>query len=607
MTRRLLLLLSLLLPLAAVAADELLEVDKAFRFSARALDAKTLELRWDIADGYYLYRDKFKFSLEPVEAKPGAAQFPPGKKKMDEFFGEVETYRGRLAVKLPIEAPSGLEAVTVKATSQGCADQGVCYPPTPQTAKVVLAGFTPAPAAGPPQGGGLVETASVASRSDPLPREGGPGAGDESSRLAALLKHASFWLIIATFFGAGLLLALTPCVFPMIPILSGIIVGHGHNITRWRALALSAAYVLGMALTYAIAGVAAGLSGSLLSSALQNAWVLGGFALVFVLLALSMFGFYELQLPAFLQSKMSEEANRHQGGSLHGVALMGALSAVIVGPCVAAPLAGALLYIAQTKDAVLGGTALFVMALGMGTPLIAVGVSARHWMPHAGPWMEAVKKFFGVLMLALAIWLVAPVIPPTAHLLAWGALAILSAMYLKAIDPLPANAHNWARFWKGIGMILLLAGASLIVGALGGAQDPLRPLSFLQGATAASEAPLRFERVRTAAELDARLQGATRPVMLDFYADWCVSCKEMERFTFADPRVAAKLQQMTLLQVDVTENSEADKELLKRFSLFGPPGIIFFDGQGREIPGQRVIGYMPAGEFLKSLDAALGA
>ncbi len=606
MIRRLLLLLSLcLLPLATPAAEELLEVDQAYRLSARALDAGTLEVRYDIAKGYYMYRDKFKFALEPATVKAGAPQFPPGKVKQDEFFGNVETYRQQVVVRLPFTAPAGLDAVTLKATSQGCADIGVCYPPNTQTLNVQLAAMSTAP-------GGAGEAAlkkyswgAPALAKDAPSYAAPPAREDESSQLAGLLKNAGFWLILTTFFGAGILLALTPCVFPMYPILSGIIVGHGHRISKGRALVLSLAYVLGMAVTYAAAGVAAGLSGSMLSAALQNAWVLGSFAALFVVLSLSMFGFYELQLPAFLQSKLSEESGHMKSGSLHGVAAMGALSALIVGPCVAAPLAGALLYIAQTRDALLGGAALFAMALGKGVPLVIVGVSTRSLLPHAGPWMDSVKKFFGVLLLALAIWLVSPVLPAWAHLLAWGALAIGAAMQLRAIDPLPATASGWTRFWKGIGMVLLLVGAALVVGAVGGSRDPLAPLGFLRSAATPGE-HVAFERVKTAAELEARLEAADRPVMLDFYADWCVSCKEMEKYTFTDTRVAAKMRQMTLLQVDVTANTDADKALLKRFSLFGPPGIIFFDRHGQERKGLRVVGYQPAEAFLKVLNMALG-
>jgi len=433
--------------------------------------------------------------------------------------------------------------------------------------------------------------------------------GDESSRIAGILKHGSFWLIIASFFGFGLLLCLTPCVFPMVPILSGIIVNHGHAVTHARAFWLSLAYVLGMAVTYAAVGVAAGFSGTLLSSALQNVWVLGGFALVFVVLSLSMFGFYELQLPGALQSRLSERANR-QGGSFGAIAIMGALSALIVGPCVAAPLAGALLYIAQSKDAVLGGAALFAMALGMGAPLILVGVFSRSLLPKAGPWMEAVKKFFGVIMLATALWLVTPVIPVWAQMLGWAALLIVPAIYLHALDPLPPHSNSWKRLWKGVGVLMLLGGTAMLAGVLGGARDPLQPLGFLRSETAPGGVPshLTFERVKSVAELDARLaDAATRgqPVMLDFYADWCVTCKEMEKFTFSDTRVQTRLAGVLLLQADVTANNDDDKALLRRYSLFGPPGIIFFGRDGKENPTVRVVGYQPAELFLISLGKAL--
>jgi thiol:disulfide interchange protein DsbD len=577
-----------------VRAEEPLPPEQAFRFSARAVDARTIEARWQITDKYYMYRDKFKFAAEGGTL--GAPNYPPGKMKEDENFGKVEVYRKEVKILIPVEATG---VVTLKAVSQGCWDGGICYPPINQEARIEL------PAAGAAPTGAQV---AVASAPTLAPSDKSPAAaGDETSRIAGLFKGDNLALVLASFFGFGLLLSLTPCVFPMIPILSGIIVNHGHAVSHLRAFVLSLAYVLGMAITYALVGVAAGLSGTLLSAALQNAWVLGGFALVFVVLSLSMFGFYELQLPASLQSKVSDSANK-RGGSLPAIALMGALSALIVGPCVAAPLAGALLYIAKTGDAVLGGSALFFMALGMGAPLLLVGAFSRSLLPKSGPWMEGVKKFFGVIMLATALWLVSPVIPLWTQMLGWALLLVVPAIFLHALDPLPANAHGWQRLGKGLGVVLLLAGAAMLMGVLGGAKDPLQPLGFLRAGNAAETHGAAFERVATSEQLDQRLAQAKasgKSVMLDFYADWCVSCKEMERFTFADPKVAASMKQMVLLQADVTANSDADKALLKRFGLFGPPGIIFWSSTGTELSDLRVVGFQNADTFLPTVERAL--
>jgi thiol:disulfide interchange protein DsbD len=620
---RFFLLLTLFGSASLRAEPDLLPLEQAFRLSARVVDASTVEVRFDIADGYYLYRDKFAFAAG--QAVLGVADIPPGKMKKDEIFGDVEVHRGQLPIRLPLTATPDTP-ITLTVRSQGCADAGICYPPSEQTLtldparpgeRVTASGFDERASGGnllDRLRGGLaqapVDTAPEASARPASPPEAAPSAGkasvDESSVVAGLMRSGSLWLIAASFFGFGLLLSFTPCVLPMVPILSGIIVGHGAHITRGRALLLSAAYVLGMAATYAVAGVAAGLSGTLLSAALQNAWVLGGFSIVFVLLSLSMFGFYELQLPTALQSRLSETAN-HQRGSVGGLALMGAASALIVGPCVAAPLAGALLYIAQSGDALLGGLALFAMALGMGAPLIAVGVASRSLLPHTGPWMESVKRFFGVLLLGTAIWIVSPVLPGLVTMLAWAALLIASSVYLHALDPLPAHASGWHRLWKGVGVIALLAGASLLIGAAAGSRDVLQPLGVLRGGIAATPSAPAFQPVGSSAELDARLAQATRPVMLDFYADWCVSCKEMERFTFSDPAVAAQMAGMTLLKADVTANSADHQALLKRFALFGPPGILFFDRSGQEIPGSRVIGFLPADAFASTLAGAIAA
>jgi len=571
----------------AHAAGEPLPVEQAFRASARAIDDKTVEIRFQIADGYYLYRHRFKFAADGVSF--GEPALPAGKPKKDDAFGEVEIYRRELVFNLPIAA--GQPPFELTLTSQGCADIGICYPPQAQPLSIA-----PASSSG---GEGFLARA-LGTGAAPAPDD-----HDESGRIARLLAGGSTFATLVSFFGFGLLLALTPCVFPMVPILSGIIVGHGHAISKGRAFSLSALYVLGMAVTYAAAGVAAGLSGTLLSSALQNPWVLGGFALVFVALALSMFGFYELQLPTALQSRLSDSANHQKGGSPGGVVAMGALSALIVGPCVAAPLAGALLYIAKTGNAALGGLALFVMALGMGAPLVVVGVLARSAMPKPGPWMENVKRAFGVLLLATAVWLVSPVLPGVVPMLAWAGLLTVSAIYLHALDPLPPHASGWQRFWKGWGVLALIAGAALFVGALAGSRDPLQPLAVLRAQAApASTAETKFRRVRSVEELDQLLKTTSRPVLLDFYADWCISCKEMERFTFADPAVARRLASFELIQADVTANDDADKALLKRFELFGPPGIIFFDAAGAERRTLRVVGFQDAETFGRVLDAA---
>jgi thiol:disulfide interchange protein DsbD len=431
-----------------------------------------------------------------------------------------------------------------------------------------------------------------------------------------MFECGNFWLILASFFGIGLLLSFTPCVFPMFPILSGIIVNSGENLTKSHGFILALAYVMGMSLTYSAAGVAAGLSGAMLSVALQNAWVLGGFALVFVALSLSMFGFYELQLPSSIQSKLSKETGHLRGGHLASVFGMGALSALIIGPCVAAPLAGALLYISQTRDVVLGAAALFSMALGMGVPLLILGASAGAFLPKAGPWMESVKRFFGVLLLGVAIWLVSPVIPTAIHMLMWAALLIISAIYLNAIDSLPTGSSGFRKLLKGIGIISLLLGIALLAGVLSGSRDILQPLAKINLTSISGNNTnkiniiesehLPFERVSSLPELNKRIaESQNKYVMLDFYADWCISCKEMERFTFTDPEVKNRLGDVVLLQVDVTEGTADDEALLKYFKLFGPPGILFFDPSGREIYDARTIGYQNKEEFIAILNAVL--
>jgi thioredoxin:protein disulfide reductase len=596
MSRLLLALFLLVSPFAAVAGEpDLLEPQQAFRFDARVVSADALEVRYQIAPGYYLYRDKFRFSAQPNTVELEAPQLPPGKVKKDEFFGEVQTYRGQLLIRVPFRNPDGATALTLTAVSQGCADAGVCYVPQEQQAQLQLASFTGgAPAAPAPD-----VTALEA-------RLFGSGGAEQSDTGVALLFKGSVGWLVLTFFGFGLLLSCTPCVLPMVPILSGIIVGGRGHPTRMHTFLLSGAYVLGMALTYATAGVAAGLSGALLSAALQNAWVLSGFAVIFVLLAGAMFGVYRFQLPLSLQTRLAAAANRLPGGRFAGVFSMGALSALIASPCIAAPLAGALLYISQSRDVVLGGAALFSMALGMGVPLLAVGVSAGALLPKAGPWMQTVQRFFGVVLLGVAIYFISPVIPIYAQMAAWAVLLVFTGIYLRAVDALPPDARGFQRFGKGVGMIALVLGVAYLIGALAGSRDLLRPLAGLRGASAAAESPAVFSRINSLQDLEATIKGANgRPVVLDFYADWCVTCKEMERDTFPDARVKARLAEMVAVQADVTANTEEHARLLRRFRLFGPPGLIFFDRQGQEITGVRVIGYQPPRQFANVLDKVL--
>jgi thiol:disulfide interchange protein DsbD len=563
--------------------------DKAFGLDVIVRDAHTLQVNFKVTPGYYLYRNKINFTLKDSPGKVAAVDLPKGEIKHDANFGDTEVFHQSFQALITLDSTGkAATSITLNAVYQGCSEDGLCYPPITKTLLINLPDASTGQLAPP-----VITKA-------PLPSVPTPVA--EGSQIAQLFKSGSFWLIVSFFFGAGLLLALTPCVFPMIPILSGIIVGRGHKITHMHAFILSLAYVLGMAITYAAAGVAAGFSGNLISNALQTPWVLGSFAAIFVTLALSMFGFYELQMPTALQSKLSNTSNRLHGGHLGGVFVMGALSAIIMGPCVAAPLAGALLYIGQTHDAVLGGVALFVMALGMGAPLLLIGTSAGVLLPKAGAWMEAVKQFFGVMLLALAIWIIQPLLPVSVQMILWAALLIFSAIYLHALDALPHNSSGWHKLLKGIGLFALLLGVAYLIGALSGAHDILRPLGNIGRAETQAPATLQFSRVKDNAELDQRIsQARGKLVMLDFYADWCISCKEMERFTFADTAVLAKLKPLLLLQADVTANSEDDKALLKRYGLFGPPGILFFDTQGKELGDFRVTGYQDSTQFLKTL------
>ncbi len=611
--------------LGGTKQPKFLPVDQAYQLRVSVLDSHTLLASFTVTPGYYLYRDKTSFSIADASAQATGVKIsnvvlPRGEMKLDPNFGDTEVFHRSFQAEITLErSNNSAQTFTLDATYQGCSDKGLCYAPTDKQINITLPGASRAPAAtsplAPPDKGGVggvnpATTTQPQLQVTPLPAADSPNIPsanipNENTQIARLFKQGSFWLIVSFFFGAGLLLAFTPCVFPMIPILSGIIAGRGQHLTKMHGFLLALAYVLGMALTYAAVGVVAGYSGSLLTNAMQTPWVLGSFAAVFVLLSLSMFGFYELRLPSALQSRLTDTSNKLHGGHLGGVFVMGALSAVIVSACVAAPMAGALLYISQTHDAVLGGAALFAMGMGMGLPLLLLGASAGALLPKVGAWMEAVQRFFGVLLLAVAIWIISSLIPLGVQMLLWAALLVLSAIYMQALDALPHNAGGWRKLWKGIGILALLLGIAYLIGALSGARDILRPLAALGGAQVAAPASLQFVRVKNLAELDrhiAQAQGKT--VMLAFYADWCVSCKEMERFTFSDARVQARLKNAVLLKADVTANNAEDKALMQRFELFGPPAYLFYDTQGREQSDRRVTGFQDAEQFLQSLQNA---
>lgn len=556
----------------ATAEPDFLPPEKAFRFSAGMIGPETIELRFNIADGYYLYRERFAFRA--TGAQLGTPDMPAGEIKFDENFGkELEVYRHEVLIRLPVAA-EGPFSLTVG--SQGCADKGLCYPPIDSVVKLSPAAATSVPADQPAR----PDASSDVSESD-------------MGRIEASLASGNLLVIFPLFLLLGLGLSLTPCVLPMVPILSFIIVGEGQHTSRRRGFVLSLAYAMGMAMVYTALGIAAGLIGEGLSASLQSPPILIGFALLMALLSLSMFDFYQLQMPSFVQLKLTRWSERQRAGKLAGVFVMGMLSALIIGPCVAAPLAGVLVYISQTRDVVIGGGALFAMAMGMSVPLLLVGLSAGTLLPRAGVWMQAVKPFFGVLMLGLGLWMVASLLPSWALMLGWGVMAAGYGIFLFSSRRLGVLA-------RVIGIPFLLFGVVQLVGLATGGRDAWAPLSRWSDK---SETKAAFVRIHSVAELDRAIAAAGgQPVMLDFYADWCIACIEMEKRTFTDPRVRASMQQIVLLQADVTANNAEDKALLKRFGLFGPPGIIFFDKEGKELSSPRVIGFQPPEVFLRSLE-----
>ncbi len=583
--------------------DELLPADEAFLFSAAMENANTLRAHWQIAKGYYLYRDKIELSVTQGDATLGTFDLPAGSVKEgvrpDGSFGPVATLHGEIDLLVPIQRSSATATdITVLAKYQGCAERGVCYPPIskrfPFSLPTTALATTTIPTAAPPPAGPPIS---------------------EQDRFAQLLGGGSLWAIVIGFLGAGVLLAFTACMYPMIPILSSIIVGEGREVTNRRALLLSLAYVEAMALTYAAVGVASAHAGAGLQGFFQSAWVITAFAAVFVLLALSMFGFYDLQIPAGLQGRLSALSNRQKGGTYVGAAIMGVLSALIIGPCAGPVLFAALVYTSQTGDDVIGGLAMLAMGNGIGLPLLVIGASGGQLLPKAGPWMSNIKGVFGVVLLAVAIVMLERVWLGPFTLMLWALLFVIPAIYLGALEPVQVEAGGWKKLWKGLGVAMLGYGAILMVSAASGGRDVLQPLHKLTGgiamsgttpAQAASHLP--FKRIKSVADLERELGAAAaqgRHAMLDFYADWCTYCIKMEQYTFSDGRVQTALSDVLLLQADVTANDPTDLALLNRFGLFTPPAILFFGPDGAERRAHRLVGDTDADAFLAHLGLAL--
>ncbi|MGA3247190.1 MAG: protein-disulfide reductase DsbD [Paraburkholderia sp.] len=590
----------------AHADDDFLDPAVAFKFSGTEQPGEVV-VHYKIADGYYMYRERFAFATRNGTVTIGDPQLPAGHVKFDQTFGKnVETYRKDLTIRIPVKQAAGPFDLAV--TSQGCADAGICYPPMERVyhvdgAALQAASVNPAPAAAP--------QAAPNSASDQSSWYERTTSADYAQ---SLLQGGSFLAIVGVFFVVGAVLSLLPCSYPMIPILSAIIIGEGARVTRGRGLALSLAYVIGMALVYTVLGIAAALVGQSFGAWLQNPWVLGAFGVLLSVFAVTLIAGYDIALPQRWQDGASRASQGRSGGKFAAVAAMGALSALVVGACMTAPLFAVLAFIAHTGSAVLGGAALFSMGIGLGVPLLIIGLGAGTFLPRAGAWMDGVKVFFGVVLLAAALWIVWPVLGSVAQMLLSALWLLVAAAALGLFSPPIGPSSVWRRLGRGLGVALTIWAAVLLVGLAAGSSDPLKPLAVLAvrgGVAGAAGTPsdtpnatqadsLTFAPVRSSAQLDEAVKTAAQPAMLDFYADWCVSCKEMEKFTFSDPRVHARLQQLNLLRADVTANNPDDQALLKRFKLFGPPGIIFFDHSGAEV--LRVVGYESADTFLHSLD-----
>ncbi|MGH8129608.1 MAG: protein-disulfide reductase DsbD [Steroidobacteraceae bacterium] len=562
--------------------DQFLPVDEAFVFSATADGGEQVLLDWQVAPGYYLYRHRLSAKTSTAGFALGEVATPPGKKKTDEFFGDVEVYYDALSATVPVERPADAAVFEIAVSYQGCADAGLCYPPVTKTVAIEL----------PPPG--------TPSRANAPPMEA------EQDLLANFIVSGGLLAVMAKFFVIGLLLSYTPCVLPMIPILSGIIAGQGAAATPRRSFLLSLVYVLGMATTYTVAGAAFAAAGQQAQAFFQQPWIIISFAALFVVLALAMFGLYDLKIPAALETRLAAASGRQRSGTFVGTAVMGALSALVVTACVAPALVAALAVISQGGDILSGAVALFAMAIGMGTPLLVIGVAGGRFLPHAGPWMTAIKTLFGVLFLAVAVWLLERILPGSLTLALWALLVIVGGYYFGGFGRAQPGTSALGLVARGTGLAAIVWGVIMMVGAAAGGHDPFQPLrgaalpGFTAEAPATSEAALPFRMVASVEDLDRELaaaKAAGMPAMLDFYADWCVSCKEMEKYTFSVPEVQMDLAGYALLKADVTANSQADQALFRRFGVYGPPTTAFFSTHGRECRAFRLVGYVAADDF----------
>jgi thiol:disulfide interchange protein DsbD len=567
-------------------------VDEVFFPEIFAVDGNTVEVGIRIEPGFYIYKDKLTVRARSDDAQAGRWDLPDGKMKNDEYFGDVEVYLDSFLARLAIAraTPEAMD-LDIELGYQGCAEGGLCY--MPQTRVLTVS---------------LPEATSVGA----LPQEAQQAPVSEQARLANIITGSSIWVAAGLFFLAGLGLAFTPCVLPMVPILSGIIAGEGEDVTPMRGFGLALSYVLGMAIVYTGAGVAAAAAGMQLQATFNQPWVLILFSGLFVALALGMFGVYELQVPASVQTRLSGISGNQKSGTTVGAFIMGALSALIVTACVAPALIAALTVMAQTGDMLRSGTALFAMSLGMGAPLLLVGAAQGKFLPKAGPWMVAVRNSFGFMMLGLAIWMLSRILPGNVTMLLWAVLIFMAGVFMGGLTTLTSESTGPQKLGKGFGFLAIIYGIVLLLGGLAGGGNPLKPLAAVNlgggGMVAEDEHALPFQRIKTVDDLDNELQLASsqgKTVFLDFYADWCVSCKEMEAYTFTDAEVQAELSDTVWLQADVTANDAQDQELLNRFEVFGPPTIIFFGADGRQRHGYEVVGYMPADEFAAHLRQAL--